>query len=168
MSILKILHYPDKKLREKAQPVTKFDAELEQTVNDLIETMYAGDGVGLAATQVGLDLRIFVMDVSENNDSPEVFINPDIYDKQGSSSYQEGCLSFPGVYAKVDRAKQISVKYQDIKGEFHDITVTDLKCVCIQHETDHLDGIVFVDYLSKLKRNRLLKKLEKLQKIANL
>ncbi len=164
MALLTVLKYPDNRLRLKAQEVTEFDNDLREKVKDLLETMYHDRGVGLAATQVDIQLRILVMDTSPDQDEPKCLINPRIVNQEGQIISEEGCLSFPGVYAKVKRAEKITCQYFDEHGKQHEVTTTELESNCIQHEIDHLDGIVFVDHLSKLKRNLLLSKLKKLNK----
>ncbi len=166
MTILTILKYPDERLRLKAQEVTQFDDELREKVKDMFETMYHDRGVGLASIQVDIQLRILVMDTSAEQDEPKCLINPKIVAKEGQIISEEGCLSFPGVYAKVKRAEKITCQYFDEYGEQHEITTMDLESNCIQHEIDHLNGVVFVDHLSKLKRNLLLTKLKKLNKAS--
>lgn len=159
MSVLNILTLPNPKLKTVASPVTVFDADLAQLTEDMLETMYAAPGIGLAATQVDVHQRVVVMDVSEDSDTPMVFINPEIIEKSGIQTYEEGCLSVPGIYAKVKRANDVVVQFQDIQGETKKLTADGLLAVCIQHEIDHLDGIVFLDHLSALKRKMALKKL---------
>lgn len=161
MALLTILEFPDPRLRTKAQPVTVFDAELKQLVADMFETMYAAPGVGLAATQVNEHRQLLVADMSENSDQPLVLINPRILEKSGEQVYQEGCLSFPGIYADVERALRIKVAAQDADGQPFELEVEGPLAVCIQHEMDHLVGKLFVDHLSTLKRALLLKRLEK-------
>ena len=161
MSVLKILVYPDKKLRDITVPVLSFDSTLEQQVADLFETMYDDDGCGLAANQVGLTARIFVMDTSRDQSNPICMINPEIIHRVGTIISEEGCLSFPGVYSSVERAEQVTVSFQDIKGQQQELSLTGLAANCVQHELDHLNGILFIDTLSKLKKERMLKKLEK-------
>ncbi len=161
MSSLKILTYPHKGLREVTPLVSLFDDALRQNVKQLFETMYQDEGCGLAATQVGLNIRLFVMDVSPQQDKPQCFINPEILSKSGESISQEGCLSFPGVYAKVKRATEVTLRYQDEFGQEHTWDADGLAAHCIQHEIEHLDGVVFIDHFSKLKQMMMLKKLEK-------
>ena len=161
MSKLSILEFPDPRLRTKAQPVTIFDNGLKQLVADMFETMYAAPGVGLAATQVDVHKQLLVADMSEEGDQPLVLINPRILEKDGEQVYQEGCLSFPGIYADVDRALRIKVAAQDVEGKEFVLDVEGPLAVCIQHEMDHLVGKLFVDYLSPLKRSMLLKRMEK-------
>lgn len=166
MSILSIIEFPDPRLRNRAEPVTRFDPKLKQFVADLFETMYAANGVGLAATQVGVHQRVLVADMSEGRNQPLALINAQILEKDGAQVYQEGCLSFPGVYADVTRALSVKVKAQDVDGKEFLIEAEGPLAVCIQHEMDHLEGKVFVDYLSPLKRTLLLKRLDKQRKQA--
>ena len=165
MSRLTILEFPDPRLRTKAAPVTQFDEHLLQLVDDMFETMYEAPGVGLAATQVNEHIQLIVIDVSEEKSQPLVFINPSITVlDQEPNEYEEGCLSVPGFYEKVVRPAHVRVKAQDRHGEHFEIEPTGLLAVCIQHEMDHLNGKLFVDYLSPLKRNRIRDKLEKAQR----
>jgi peptide deformylase len=166
MSILSILEFPDPRLRSRAAVVSIFDAPLKQLVTDMFQTMYAANGVGLAATQVNVHQRILVADMSDNHKQPLALINPQILEKDGSQVYQEGCLSFPGLYADVTRALKVKVRAQDIGGNEIVLEAEGPLAVCIQHEIDHLDGKVFVDYLSPLKRTLLLKRLDKQRKQA--
>jgi peptide deformylase len=166
MSLLNIIEFPDPRLRTRAEPVTVFDAELKQFVADLFETMYDSNGVGLAATQVNVHQRVLVTDMSDDRSEPLALINAQILEKEGSQVYQEGCLSFPGLYADVTRALRVKVKAQNVDGEEIIVEAEGPLAVCIQHEMDHLEGKVFVDYLSSLKRNLLLKRLEKARKQA--
>jgi peptide deformylase len=166
MSVLSILEFPDPRLRIRAEPVSVFDAKLKQFVADMFETMYAANGVGLAATQVNVHQRVLVTDMSEGRTEPLALINAQILEKEGSQVYQEGCLSFPGLYADVTRALKVKVKAQDVDGNEIVVDAEGPLAVCIQHEIDHLDGKVFVDYLSPLKRGMLLKRLEKARKQA--
>ena len=166
MSTLTIIEFPDPRLRTKAEPVRVFDAELKQFVADMFETMYAANGVGLAATQVNVHRRVLVADMSDGRNEPLALINAEILEKDGSQVYQEGCLSFPGIYADVTRALKIKVKAQDADGKEFVLDVEGPLAVCIQHEMDHLAGKVFVDYLSPLKRSMLLKRLDKQRKQA--
>ncbi len=161
MALLPILEYPDPRLRTKAQPVAEVDAALRQLIDDMFETMYAAPGVGLAATQVDRHLRFMVIDVSDEKNEPRVFINPEIVSRTGAQVYQEGCLSVPGIYADVTRADTVRVRALDRHGETFELTADGLLAVCIQHEMDHLEGKVFVDYLSPLKREMVRRKLEK-------
>jgi peptide deformylase len=164
MAILTILEFPDPRLRTRAQPVERVDEALQRLLADMFETMYAAPGIGLAATQVDVHRRFMVIDTSEEKDSPLVFINPEILEKQGSQTYQEGCLSVPGIYADVDRADRIRVRALDRNGEPFEMWADGLLAVCIQHEMDHLDGKVFVDYLSPFKREQVRKRLAKAAK----
>jgi peptide deformylase len=161
MTQLTILEFPDPRLRTQAQPVSVFDAALKKLVADMFETMYAAPGVGLAATQVDVHRQLLVADMSENSDQPLVLINPRILEKDGEQVYQEGCLSFPGIYADVDRALHVKVAAQDVDGKEFVLDVQGPLAVCIQHEMDHLVGKLFVDHLSPLKRSLLLKRMEK-------
>lgn len=167
MSILTILEYPDKRLRTVAKSVEDFGPDLQKQIDDMFETMYAAPGIGLAATQVNIHKQLFVIDVSENKNKPLVFINPEITELRGVEEMEEGCLSFPGVYAKVERADSITIKAYDRHGELFEMDADGLLAVCIQHELDHIQGKLFVDYLSSLKRQRIRKKLEKEQKARN-
>ncbi|GLQ52465.1 peptide deformylase [Dyella flava] len=166
MSVRTILEYPDPRLRTKAEPVAVFDAELKQLVDDMFETMYAANGVGLAATQINVHQRVLVADMSEERNQPLALINAEILEKDGTQVYQEGCLSFPGIYADVTRALKIKVRAHDVEGNSFELEVEGPLAVCIQHEMDHLAGKVFVDYLSPLKRSILLKRMEKQRKQA--
>ena len=161
MALLTLLHYPDPLLRNRARPVTTVTNEIRQLVSDMLETMYAAPGIGLAATQVGVDQRVIVVDVSEHGDAPQVFINPEILSRDGKEKMQEGCLSVPGVFEEVERAERIRVRALDRNGQPLEFDAESLLAVCIQHEIDHLDGKLFVDYLSDLKRQRIRRKLEK-------
>lgn len=158
MAQLPILEYPDPRLRIRAEPVTEFDAELEQLAADLLETMYAAPGIGLAATQVDVHKRILVVDVSEERNEPYCLVNPQIVSAEGQISYEEGCLSVPDVFEAVDRAERIKVVASNERGERLELEAEGLLAICIQHEMDHLEGKLFVDYLSSLKRDRLKKK----------
>lgn len=164
MTILDILRFPDKRLRTKATDITDVNDDLRILIASMFETMYAAPGIGLAASQVNFHKRLMVIDVSENNDEPLCFINPIITHKEGVEVTQEGCLSVPGFYEDVERAETIVVKALDKNGEPFELSTGDLLAVCIQHEIDHLDGKLFVDYLSPLKRNRIRKKLERIEK----
>lgn len=166
MSTLNIIEFPDPRLRMKAAPVTVFDAKLKQFVADMLETMYAANGVGLAATQVAVQQRVLVIDMSDERNQPLVLINAEILEKGGTQVYQEGCLSFPGIYADVTRALDVKVKAHDVDGKEFIYAAEGPLAVAVQHEMDHLDGKVFVDYLSPLKRSLLLKRLEKHRKQA--
>jgi peptide deformylase len=161
MSTLAILEFPDPRLRTRAQPVTEFDPALKQLVADMFETMYAAPGVGLAATQVNVHRQVLVADMSEDGNQPLALVNPRLLEKSGEQVYQEGCLSFPGIYADVERALRVKVAAQDTDGKAIELDVEGPLAVCIQHEMDHLQGKLFVDYLSPLKRSLLLKRMEK-------
>jgi peptide deformylase len=161
MALLHILEYPDPRLRTKARPVSVFDAALKQRIDDMFETMYAAPGIGLAATQVDWHHRLIVIDVSKDNDAREVFINPEILEASGKAVGEEGCLSVPNIFDDVPRAERVKVRYQDAEGGVQEREVEGLLAVCLQHEIDHLEGKLFVDYLSELKRQRIRKKLEK-------
>ena len=162
MSILQILEFPDPKLRKKAEPVTVFDEMLEVLIEDMLETMHEAEGIGLAATQVNVHKRLLVIDVSENRDAPQVFINPEFeIIEHELSEYNEGCLSVPGFYETVSRPRMVKITAQDAKGEKIEQAAEGILATCIQHEIDHLDGKLFVDYLSTLKRHRIRAKLEK-------
>jgi len=164
MALLDILVYPDNRLRQRAEPVTDFTPELEELVANMAETMYAAPGIGLAAIQVNVPKRVVVMDLSEDKSALQVFINPEITPLEGVQEHEEGCLSVPGVFASVERVERVRIRAQDLKGEPFEIETDGLLSVCIQHEVDHLDGKVFVDYLSRMKQDRVRKKLLKEQK----
>ena len=166
MAKLSILEYPDPRLRTIAQPVTVFDAALKRLVADLYETMYAAPGIGLAASQVDVHRCLLVADVSEDKDDPRVLVNPRILEREGTQVCQEGCLSLPGIFADVERADRIVVQAQDPDGVAFTLETDGLLAVCIQHEMDHLEGKLFVDYLSPLKRGMVRKKLEKQRRQA--
>jgi len=166
MALLHILEYPHPGLREKARPIDKIDNRITQLAQDMLETMYDAPGIGLAATQVNVAEQLIVIDLSDDKNEPLILINPEITAADGHQTYEEGCLSFPGVYAKVERANQITLTYQDIEGQDQVLEADGLLAICIQHEMDHLQGKVFVDYLSPLKRNRIRKMLEKRQRQA--
>jgi peptide deformylase len=189
MAIREILEVPDPRLKLISKPVENFDASLKTLVDDMFETMYAANGIGLAAIQVGEPLRVLVIDLQEPDpdaepevchgdhgeshthqpvkNDPRVFVNPEILDPDAElGSYQEGCLSVPEIYADVDRPKTCRVRWQDLEGNVHEEAMEGLLAICIQHEMDHLNGILFIDHLSRLKRNMALKKLDKLRKAA--
>ncbi len=161
MAKLNVLHFPDPRLRKTALPVETVDASIQQLIDDMLETMYEAPGIGLAATQVNVHKRLIVIDVSEDKNQPLVLINPTILDAQGHIEHQEGCLSIPSVFETIKRAGTIRVSALDRHGEPFEVNAEGLLAVCIQHEIDHLDGKLFVDYLSALKRHRIRKKLEK-------
>jgi len=165
MSILNVLRFPDKRLRTVAATVEQVTPKIQAIVDDMLETMYDEKGVGLAATQADIHLRIVVMDCSEHGDTPIVMINPEITASQGSIQNEEGCLSVPGTYASVERAEVVNVKALDRDGKEFEFEATDLLAVCVQHELVHLIGKLFIDYLSPLKRQRIQKKLEKEAKL---
>jgi peptide deformylase len=164
MALRSILEYPDPRLRTRAQPVTQFDAALGTLIEDMLQTMYAAPGIGLAATQVDVHQRVIVIDVSDARDAPLVLINPEITEREGEAKTEEGCLSVPGIFDDVKRATRIRLRSHDRTGQVSDTEYTDLLAVCIQHEMDHLEGKLFVDYLSEMKRERIRKKLEKERK----
>ncbi|MGB5487401.1 MAG: peptide deformylase [Lysobacterales bacterium] len=166
MSKLNILEFPDPRLTTVASDVDTFDDALKKLVQDMTETMYSAGGIGLAATQVNVHKRLLVLDISENQDQPRVYINPQILISEGEQDHEEGCLSVPGIYASVSRAENITVRAQDLDGNTFEEKLTGLHSVCVQHEMDHLIGRLFVDYLSPLKRNMVRKKLEKQRKVA--
>ncbi len=166
MSLLNIIEFPDPRLRIGAEPVRVFDAALKQFVADMFETMYAANGVGLAATQVAVSQQVLVADMSDERNQPLALINPQIVERAGSQVYQEGCLSFPGIFADVTRALKVKVKAHDVDGKERVLDIEGPLAVCVQHEMDHLEGKVFVDYLSSLKRTMLLKRMEKQRKQA--
>jgi peptide deformylase len=167
MAILEILHFPDPRLRNIAQPVQSVDDGVRQLLDDMLETMYEAPGIGLAATQVNIDKRIVVIDVSEEKDQPLCLINPEILELEGVEEMEEGCLSVPDVYEMVQRADRVRLRSLDRSGQPFEMQADGLLAVCIQHEIDHLDGKLFVDYLSQLKRTRIRKKLEKEQRQAS-
>src|ERR1700720_1943575 len=161
MAIRTILEFPDQRLRTRAQPVTQFDPELGRLIDDMFETMYSAPGIGLAATQVDVHKRLVVIDISQDHDQPLVFINPEILSREGEASSEEGCLSVPNIFDDVKRAAKVRVRAQDRNGEVFERDYDDVLAVCIQHEMDHLNGKLFVDYLSDLNRERIRKQLEK-------
>ncbi|MFW6092388.1 MAG: peptide deformylase [Pseudomonadota bacterium] len=165
MAILDILEYPDPRLRTRAKPVVQVDDGIRKLTDDMLETMYEAPGIGLAATQVNVHRRIIVVDRSENRDDPHAFINPELELLGGPIETDEGCLSVPGYYEPVTRADRVRVRYLNREGETAELEAEGLLAVCIQHECDHLDGKLFVDYLSSLKRNRIRKKLEKQHRV---
>ena len=167
MALLEILHFPDPRLRNIAKPVQTVDAGIRQLLDDMLDTMYAAPGIGLAATQINSDKRVVVIDVSEEKDQPLCLINPEILELDGVEEMEEGCLSVPGVFETVQRADQVRLRALDRDGKSVEIQAGGLLAVCIQHEIDHLDGKLFVDYLSQLKRTRIRKKLEKEQRQTN-
>ena len=164
MAILNILHFPDPRLRNKALPVEKGDDEIRQLAHDMLETMYEAPGIGLAATQVNVPKRVIVIDISDDKSEPLILVNPELLETEGEREFQEGCLSVPEAYEMVTRADTIRFKALDLKGKPFEMAAEGLLATCVQHEIDHLDGKLFVDYLSNLKRDRIRKKLEKHQK----
>jgi peptide deformylase len=166
MARLEILEFPDPRLRTVAKPVDAVDDELRQLIDDMLETMYAAQGIGLAATQVNVHRRLLVLDVSEARDAPHVYVNPEIVATEGSETCEEGCLSVPGIYAEVSRAANVRVTALDRNGEPFRTDLDGLHAICLQHEMDHLKGKLFVDYLSPLKRRMVTKKLRKQRKVA--
>ena len=166
MAILEILQYPDPRLNLPAQRVEKIDASTRKLIDDMIETMYAAPGIGLAASQVDVHKQIIVIDVSEDRSDLRVFINPEITRREGLATNQEGCLSVPGIYDNVERADSVTVTALDRNGSRFTLNASGLLATCIQHEMDHLQGKVFVDYLSELKQNRVRTKLKKRQRKA--
>ncbi len=167
MALLPILEFPDPRLRTKAVPVDAAEvtsAAFQRLLDDMFETMYDAPGIGLAASQVDVHKRFMVIDVSEEKNAPQVFVNPQIVQRDGEQVYQEGCLSVPGIYADVARADAITVRYLDRQGQPQELSTDGLLAVCVQHEMDHLDGKLFVDYLSPLKREMVRKKLAKARK----
>ncbi|MEM1411676.1 MAG: peptide deformylase [Pseudomonadota bacterium] len=166
MAIHEILEFPDPRLRTKAKTVEQFDDALATLVEDLFETMYAEKGIGLAATQINEHVRVLVMDTSDERNRPRAFVNPEIIRNDGTQVYEEGCLSVPGIYAKVERGEDIRVRAQHPDGSTFEVDLEGLEAVCLQHEMDHLAGKLFVDYLSPLKRNMVRKRLEKARRQA--
>jgi peptide deformylase len=167
MAKLEILEFPDPRLRTVAKAVTEFNPALQRLVQDMTETMYAESGIGLAATQVNVHLQLLVLDVSDSRDQLKVYINPEILDQSGEQNCEEGCLSVPGVYAEVKRAENIRVRAFNVQGKSFEENLNGLHAICLQHEMDHLQGKLFVDYLSPLKRQMVRKKLEKQKKQAD-
>jgi peptide deformylase len=166
MALRKILHYPDPRLRRKAEPVAEVTEDVRTLVDDMAETMYDAPGIGLAAIQIGVAARVVVIDLSEERNRLQVFINPEIVSREGEQIMEEGCLSVPGIFEPVTRAGFVRVRALDRQGRQFDLEASGLLATCIQHEIDHLDGKVFVDYLSRLKQERIRKKLEKHQRLA--
>lgn len=166
MALLPILRYPDPRLHTRAQPVTRVDAGIRKLAADMAETMYAAPGIGLAATQVNVHQRLLVLDISEDKSQLQVFINPEILSRDGECTGEEGCLSVPGIYETVKRSERVRVRALDRDGQPFETDATGLLAVCLQHEIDHLDGKVFVEYLSKLKLSRIRAKLAKQARIT--
>lgn len=161
MAILDILHFPDPRLRNLAKPVREVDSQVRKLIDDMFDTMYQAPGIGLAAIQVNVPQRVITIDISEEKNQPLVLVNPEILEKDGVEEMSEGCLSVPGYYENVKRAERIRFRALDRNGEPYEMAADGLLAVCVQHEIDHLDGKLFVDYLSSLKRQRIRKKLEK-------
>jgi peptide deformylase len=169
MALRDILILPDKRLRLVSEPVKKIDREIKQLADDMFETMYDAPGIGLAAIQVGVTRRIVTVDLAKKDDPPEprVFINPEItWRSEEKALYEEGCLSIPEIYEEVERNAQVRVKYLDLDGKEQEIEVSGLLATCLQHEIDHLNGVLFIDHISKLKRDRIIKKFTKAAKRA--
>jgi peptide deformylase len=166
MALLPILRFPDLRLKKLAAPVIKIDNSIRRLAADMAETMYEAPGIGLAATQVDVHKRVVVVDISEEKNDLRVFINPELLNCEGSALGEEGCLSVPGVYDKVERAERVSVRYLDLDGKSHVLEADGLLAVCIQHEIDHLNGKVFVDHLSQLKQTRIRSKLAKQARVT--
>ena len=167
MALIKILTEPNKILRQQSLPVEKVDGELQKLIDDMLETMYAAPGIGLAAIQVGVPKRVIVLDIASKDEpkNPMCFINPEIIEKsETNSTYEEGCLSVPGQFAEIDRPSKCYLKYLDYYGQPKEIKAEGMLATCIQHEMDHLEGILFIDYLSKLKKSMIVKKLSKQKK----
>ncbi len=165
MALLNILQYPDPRLRLKAEPVQHFNAELGSLVDDMFETLYADNGVGLAAIQINVQQRVIVIDASEDRQQPICLINPEIISLSGKKEFMEGCLSVPDIFEKITRAEKVHVRFFDRHGKPQELHAEELLGECIQHEIDHLNGKLFVDYLSPLKRERISKKLDKIRRI---
>ena len=166
MAIRQILHYPDPRLRRRAESVAHVDAQTRTVVDDMVETMYQAPGIGLAAPQIDVLKRIIVIDTSETKDDLHVFINPEIVSSDGEQTLEEGCLSVPGIYDNVTRAQRITVRALDREGQPFELEASGLLATCVQHEIDHLEGKLFVDYLSRLKQQRIRKKLQKQERLA--
>lgn len=169
MAVREILILPDKRLRKVSEPVKKIDAGIRKLVDDMLETMYDAPGIGLAAIQIGTSKRVVTMDLAKKEEpkNPQVFINPEIvWSSDEKAVYEEGCLSIPEIYSDVERPAQVKVKYLDLEGELHEIEANGLLSTCLQHEVDHLNGILFIDHLSRLKRQRIIKKFTKVAKRA--
>lgn len=163
MALLPILQYPDPRLHTVAEPVALVDDKIRRLVKDMAETMYAAPGVGLAATQVDVHKRVIIVDTSETRDQLRVFVNPEIVASSGDADCEEGCLSVPGIFEKVKRAERVRIRALDVRGRRFEFETNGLLAVCVQHEMDHLEGKVFVDFLSRLKQRRILAKLKKQQ-----
>jgi peptide deformylase len=166
MALLPILRYPDPRLHTRAQPVAQVDAEIRKLAADMAETMYEAPGIGLAATQVNVHQRVLVLDISEDKSQLQVFINPEILWREGECEGEEGCLSVPGVYETVKRSERIRVRALDLDGKSFELDADGLLAICLQHEIDHLEGKVFVEYLSRLKLGRIKAKMAKQARIT--
>jgi peptide deformylase len=167
MAVREIITIPDKRLRLKSEPVKRIDSGVRKLVDDLFETMYAAPGIGLAAIQIGVAKRVVTMDLSKKEDDhePQVFINPEVtWKSEETSKYEEGCLSIPEYYEEVERPARVKVKYLDLEGKAHEIEASGLFATCLQHEIDHTNGVLFIDHISKLKRDRVIKKFAKAAK----
>ena len=164
MAILNVLHFPDPRLRKKAVSVEQLDSSIESLAKNMIETMYTQNGIGLAATQVNVHKRVVVIDLSTDKNDPKILVNPEILSKEGAEEMREGCLSVPDVFDVVKRAEKIKFRYLQLDGQLMELNADGLLAVCVQHEIDHLNGKLFIDYFSPLKRHRLLKKLNKQEK----
>jgi len=168
MALLEILHFPDTRLRSRGEPVTDFGPDLQRLIDDMFETMYAAPGIGLAATQVGVARQLAVIDVSEDKNERRVVINPELVEREGACDSEEGCLSVPGYLDTIKRAERVRLRAQDRHGEAYELEADGLLAVCIQHEMDHLNGRLFIDYLSDLKRRRVRRQLEKARREGRL
>ena len=166
MALLPILEYPDPRLRTRAEPVTEVDGKIRKLIDDMFETMYKAPGAGLAATQVNVHLRVLVVDITEDRSRPVALINPEIIERSGEGKLEEGCLSVPGIYENIIRADRIRVRALGRNGKSQEIEAGGLLAVCIQHEMDHLEGVLFVDHISSLKRNMILRRLTKQKKLG--
>lgn len=169
MAVRDIVYFPDKRLREKSTSIAEINEEIKQLAADMVETMHHYNGIGLAAIQIGVPLRIFIMEINEeendNTTPPMAIINPEIVSySQEKSIYKEGCLSIPDCYSEVERPSNIKLQYQDLEGKTHLIELGGLQATCVQHEIDHLDGTLFIDHISKLKRDRIIKKMKNINK----
>lgn len=168
MAILPIIRYPDPRLKQVSKPVTIFDERLKTLIADMTETMYDAPGIGLAAPQVNVHERVIIIDFSENHDALQIFINPEIITaSKEKAPFDEGCLSVPGIYEKIERPASVTVRAQDIEGNFFEVEAKEMLAVCLQHEIDHLNGFMFVDYLSQLKRDRIKTKMLKEKREKN-
>jgi peptide deformylase len=163
MAIRTILHYPDKRLRQKAEPIREITPEIRTLVEDMLETMYAAPGVGLAAPQIGVPLRLFVIDVAPADapSDPKVFINPEIVRTEGTTTWEEGCLSFPGLHEEIERAETVTMRAQDLDGKTFEVTGEELLAIAMQHEFDHLEGVLMIDHVSLLKRRMMDREMRK-------